>query len=198
MQPESNDQTPTQDGTPAEQLPTGDAAPSTETPAAPEMGAEESKWKAMSRKTEEQNAKLTKELEQLRKQHMSESERAIAEAEARGAAQALSGMQTQLAEAKLRAAAAGKVADVDAFVEIADLAKFITAEGVDDAAIAATVDRFAKVAPAVAPPKYGSVDLGPQGGRPQRQLTRDDLKSMTDQQINEARRSGLLDSLLKV
>lgn len=187
--------TPTEPSTDAPPAETPDATQ----PPAPGMGADqdESKWKSLARKHEEHSAKLAKELEQLRKERMSESELAIAEAEARGEAKAMASVRTQLAEAKLRAAAAGKVADVDAIVEFADLSKFVTEDGIDDAAIGAMVDRFAKVAPAQPTAQFAPIPAGPQGGA-QRQLTRDDLKSMSPQQIEDARQKGQLDSLLGV
>ena len=150
--------------------------------------AEAEKWKALSRKHENANAASVKELEQLRTAQMSDSEKAIAEAEKRGRDVALKELRADMARARLQAAAAGKVADVDALVELVDISRLVTDDGVDDAAIAATIERFAKVAPASqpAPPKFGSVEMGPQGDRP-RQLGEADLARMTPEQIVEAR-----------
>ena len=140
------------------------------------------------------NVEAAKELEALKAERMTDNEKAIAEAERRGRAAATAEMSRQLAEARLRSAAAGKVADVDALIELVDINRFVTDDGVDDASIAATIERFSKVAQAS--PKFDKVELGAQGERP-RQLTRDDIKSMTPEQVNEARRKGLLDALLK-
>lgn len=160
--------------------------------------AEAEKWKALSRKHENANSQAIKELESIRTSQMSDSEKAISEAEKRGREAMMKELGGQIAEAKLRAAATGKVADVDALIELVDVSKFVTAEGVDDSAIAATIDRFSKVAPAQsAAPKFGAVELGPQGDRP-RQLGESDLARMTPEQIVEARKSGQFDEILGV
>lgn len=160
--------------------------------------AEADKWKEMSRKTENAAKQAMKELDQLRTAQMTDSEKAITEAEKRGREAMMRELGSQIAEAKMRAAAIGKVADVDALIELVDVAKFVTADGVDDSAIEATIERFAKVAPPQpAPPKFGSVELGPQGGRP-RQVGEAELSRMTPEQIVQARQSGQLDDLLGV
>ncbi len=159
--------------------------------------SEAEKWKALARKHENANASSLKELEQLRSAQMSDSDKAIAEAERRGREAATAELSKQLAEARLRAAAAGKVPDVDALVELVDLGKFVTDDGVDSSAIDAAVERFTKVLPPAPGQKFGNADLGPQGNRP-RQLTRDDLRSMNPNQIEEARLKGQLDSLLGI
>lgn len=198
MDPTDDAASDTPDGTtPA----TDPAAPSDSTPdpAGPDRDwkAEAEKWKALSRKHENANATTLKELEQLRQSQMTDSERAIAEAEERGRQAARAETRTELAEAKLRVAAAGKVADVDALVELVDLGRFVTEDGVDTSAIETAVERFIKALPAPTPPKFGSVELGPQGDRP-RQLTRDEIRVMNPQQIEEARLKGQLDSLLGI
>lgn len=176
-------------GTPSTTGPTGESDK--------DWQAEAEKWKALSRKHEDANTKLLKQNDELKSAAMSDAEKAIADAVERGRTEAMSSMRTELAEARLRAAAAGKVADVDALMDFVDLGKFVTENGVDDAAITAAVDRFAKVAPAPTPPKFGSVDLGPQGDRP-RQLGEADLARMTPEQIVEARQKGQLDELMGV
>lgn len=198
MDPTDDAASDTPDGTtPA----TDPAAPSDSTPdpASPDRDwkAEAEKWKALSRKHENANATTLRELEQLRQAQMTDSERAIAEAEERGRQAARAETRTELAEARLRVAAAGKVADVDALVELVDLGRFVTEDGVDTSAIETAVERFIKALPTPTPPKFGSVELGPQGDRP-RQLTRDEIRSMNPQQIEEARLKGQLDSLLGI
>ena len=160
--------------------------------------AEADKWKALSRKHENANATVLKELEQLRTAQMSDSEKAIAEAESRGAQNALAGVRSELAEARLRVAATGKVADVDALVELVDMSKFVTEDGVNGAAIDAAVERFTKILPPPVQQKFGTVELGPQGGDRPRQLTRENLRDMTPQQIEDARQKGQLDHLLGI
>ena len=176
--------------------------PTTSETAAPEPDkdweAEALKWKALARKHENANASSLKELEQLRTAQMSDSEKAIAEAEKRGREAALKELRADMARAKLQAQAAGKVADVEALLEVVDVSRFLKEDGIDEEAIAATIERLTKVAPAQpAPPKFGSVELGPQGDRP-RQLGEADLSRMTPEQIVEARSKGQLDDLLGV
>lgn len=175
--------------------------PTTEAPAADpskDWEAEALKWKALARKHENANSSAIKELEQLRAAQMSDSEKAIAEAEKRGRDAALKELRADMARTKLQAAAAGKVADVEALLEVVDVSRFIKEDGIDEEAIAATIERLTKVAPAQpAQPKFGNVELGPQGDRP-RQLTDADLKRMTPEQIVEARSKGQLDDLLGV
>lgn len=159
--------------------------------------AEAAKWKALSRKHETADAQKAKQLEELRIAQMTDNEKAIAEAEKRGRDSALASMRVEIAESKLRAAATGKVNDIDALMELVDVSRFVTADGVDDNAIAATVEKFTKVAPAPTAPKFGSVEMGPQGDRP-RQLGEADLARMTPEQIVDARQSGQLNDLLGV
>lgn len=160
--------------------------------------AEALKWKALARKHENANASSLKELEQLRTAQMTDTEKAIAEAEKRGRDAALKELRADMARSKLQAQAAGKVADVDALLEVVDVSRFIKEDGIDEDAIAATIERLTKVAPAQpSPPKFGSVELGPQGDRP-RQLGEADLVRMTPEQIVEARAKGQLDDLLGV
>jgi hypothetical protein len=172
------------------------------TPAAPiadpdkDLNAEVEKWKAMSRKHENENTKLYGELEKFKVSQMSESEKAIAEAKKEGRESALKELSADMAKAKIRAAATGKIGDVEAFLEYVDPKRFISEDGsVDDAAIAAAVERFSKVAPV--PTKFGSVELGSQGDRP-RQLGESDIKRMSPEQIVEARKNGQLDDALGI
>jgi hypothetical protein len=96
--------------------------------------AEADKWKALARKHEGQakaNATAAKELAQFRQSQMTETEKAVAEAEARGRTAALTATGSRLAKAELRAAAAGTVdkATLDGFLEYADLSKFVGDDG---------------------------------------------------------------------
>jgi len=158
--------------------------------------AEAEKWKALSRKNESASHDAMRELEKLRSERMTDTEKAIAEAEQRGQQVAASKFQKKLAEASFKAAAAGKVADVDALIDLVDVSKFVTTEGVDEEAINAAVERFAKAAPAPGK-KFGSPDAGPKGDQPV-QLTEADLQRMTPEQIVEARLKGQLDDVLGV
>lgn len=133
---------------------TPEAAPPVDPPK-PETAPEESKdWKAEydrvlaeSRKHEDRakaNSTAAKELEKLRLTAMTDQERAVAEAKAQGLAEGVRSASSKVVEAEVRAAAKGRVADVDALVEVLDPSKFLTDDGeVDRDAINAWVDRFA-------------------------------------------------------
>lgn len=112
-----------------------------------DLAAELEKWKSLSKKNEERaktNAKAAAELEELRKTAMTDQERAVAEAKAQGLAEGVRSASSKVVEAEVRAAAKGRVADVDALVEVLDPSKFLTDDGeVDRDAINAWVDRFA-------------------------------------------------------
>jgi hypothetical protein len=85
------------------------------------------------------------ELDKLRKQSMTEAEKTAAEAEQRGRTAALTEAGPRLARAEFRAAAAGVLdkATLDGFLEYADLAKFVGADGEPDTkAIDAAVKRL--------------------------------------------------------
>jgi hypothetical protein len=65
---------------------------------------------------------------------MSDTERAVAEAEQRGRSAALASAGSRLAKAEFKAAAAGKVSaeSVDGFLEYADLSRFVGDDGEPD------------------------------------------------------------------
>lgn len=155
--------------------------------------AEAEKWKALSRKNENASHDALRELEKLRAERMTDAEKAIAEAEQRGATTAAEKYQRKLAEASFKAAAAGKVADADALLDLVDVSKFLTTDGVDEEAIAAAVERFAKAAPAQK--KFGLPDGGPKGDQPV-QLTEADLQRMSPEEIVAARAKGQFNDLL--
>lgn len=77
---------------------------------------------------------------------MSDTERAVAEAEQRGRSAALQSAGIRLAKAELRAAAAGKVAPeaLDGFLEYADLNRFVDPESgePDEKAISAAIKKL--------------------------------------------------------
>lgn len=99
-------------------------------------------------------ADARKETAELKRASMSEAEQAVAAARDEGRATALKEVGSTMAEAKFRAAAAGKVSDVDQAVALTgDMGRFVSEDGtVDDAAISEAVEGFAKLAP---PAKQG-------------------------------------------
>lgn len=125
-----------------------DTTVTTETDAT-DWKAEAEKWKTLARKHEDRakaNAGAAKELEQVRAATMTETEKAVAEAEQRGRSSALVEAGPRLARAEFRATAAGRVdkETLDAYLEDVDLRKFLREDGEPDAkAIEARVSKLA-------------------------------------------------------
>jgi predicted PilT family ATPase len=176
---------------PAEDVPATGAptpAPPASTPAAPpspeDLAADLEKWKAMSRKHEEQakaNADKAKRLDALEEASKSETEKLIARAEAaeKAAAEATSkALRADVAAAKGVPAA---------------LLSGSTQEELEAAADALLA--FKGTTPK-APSADGQGKVGGPVGADQGQLTDADLESMTTDEINKARRAGRLDKVL--
>jgi hypothetical protein len=133
--------------------------------------AEAEKFRELHRKQEARakaNADASKELDRLRREVMTEQERAVAEASEKARTEAVTEVTGRLGSrlviAEIRAAVAGRLTDeqVGALVDHLDLGRFITGEGdVDSKAVA---DFTASIAPeSTGPPSFP--DLG-QGARP--------------------------------
>lgn len=110
--------------------------------------AEAEKWQGLARKNEERaksNATAAKELEKVRAAAMTEQEKAVAEAEQRGAQSANTKAGPRLVRAEFRAAAAGSVEPdaLNAYLEDVDLTKFLGDDGEPDLkAIEARIKRL--------------------------------------------------------
>jgi hypothetical protein len=157
--------------------------------------ADRDKWKSFARTHEDKWKAAAKDLADLRNANLPDSEKAIAEAEARGRQAALAEVSGTLAEAELRTQAALAGAEIpDAVSQYLDVARFTGPDGTPDTAAIATF--VASLTPKG--PKFAqNVGIGPQGtGAGISQLTREDLARMTPGQINMARDEGRLDSLL--
>lgn len=130
-----------------------------------DLAAEVEKWKGLSRKHEakaKENADAAKQLDELRAQSMTDTEKAIAEARAAADRDAAVRYGARLVDAEVRAAAAGRPIDVAALLEGLDRSRFLDDDGEPDVkAIGAWVDR---IAPAAETPSPARVDLG-QGAR---------------------------------
>lgn len=128
--------------------PTADQPVQPDTGAAVDYQAEAEKWQALARKHEDRaktNSNAAKELDQLRKQSMTEIERAAAEAEARGRSAATTDFGKRLARSDFTAAAARRNPgyDITGAVDLLDLARFVGEDGEPDGkAIAAAVERL--------------------------------------------------------
>lgn len=179
-----------------------------------DLTAEVAKWKSLARKHEEQakrNAKAARELEQLKRSQMDEHEKAIAEAEERGRRAARLEVAERLAAAEIRAELKGVVDDPAAIVEDLNVRKYVTDDGeVDSDAVAQLREKFARLAKSSsdggnsdgsgAGTGRGGPDLrqGVRGGNRPAQLTRDDLKNMTPDEIAKAKSEGRLNDLLGI
>lgn len=142
-------QTTTTDATSADTTTTADTGAAADTQTSTDQLGDEGK-KALdnerrARRDAEKEAKAAKaELEKLREATMNENEKAISAAKAEGRTEALREAGTRVVEAEVRAAAKGRVPDVDALLEVLDATKFLTDDGEPDRdAISAWVDRFA-------------------------------------------------------
>lgn len=112
---------------------------------------------------------MQKELEQLRASQMSESEKALAEAEARGKSAATTAFGQRLAAAQFVADAARRNPDFDAasVLEDLNLAKYVTDDGEPDTkGIAAVVERLVPERAPDGPRRFGNPDLGPRPPAP--------------------------------
>ncbi len=160
----------------------GDAGDTT----APDLASEVEKWKALSRKNEErakanaEKARLYDEIEENSKTELQKALDAKTTAEQRAAELEVQALRFRIGAAK----------NVDP-----ELLVGTTAEEIEAAA-----DRLLawKGSAPKTPASTRSDDAGARGSQVAgvKQLTREDLKSMTPEQINKARRDGQLKSLM--
>lgn len=172
----------------------GDAASAQETPAAAaedtaqqvDWEAEARKWKELSRKNEsrmKENAEKARLYDEAQEQGKSELQKALdkaAQAEAR-----VKALEVQAARAQV---AAAKGVDMD-------LLSGSTLEELE-----ASADRLLAWRGAQIPKGAPASDAGHRGGeiRASKQLTREDLKTMSAEQINQARRAGQLNDVMGI
>lgn len=186
------------------------AAPAPETPPAdqeppsPDLQSELDRWKAAARKHEDRakaNYAAVKELEDLKKSQMSETERAVKEAEERGRTSAVSEFGQKIAAAELKAALAGLIADPQGLIEDLNLAKFVTDTGdVDTAAVTALKEKYASLAPAAAatPPNLYQGRQGPPAPGQLSQAEADQLSRTDPDALVRAKAEGRLNDLLGI
>lgn len=186
---------------------TADPASSTTPPAdpattetQPATGEETIDWKARSREWEKRskaNASAVEELAALKARTMSDSEKAVADAEKRGRDNAAKEYGRQIAQAKFEAAAAAKGLDLGEATDLIDTSKFLTDKGeVDEAAIKSAVAKLAKLAavkPAGPSRSSGEMPGAPGDTAP---ISEDQLSRMTPEQITEAFNAGRLKHLM--
>lgn len=131
-----------------EQQPPGPETPDTDEK---DWKAEAEKHQALARKHEQRaksNASAVKELEKLKASMMSEQEKAVTEAEAKGRQSAVAEVGERLAAAKIETALTGVVANPAEIVEDLNLARYVTEDGdVDQEKVAALRKKYEGLAP---------------------------------------------------
>jgi hypothetical protein len=109
--------------------------------------AEAEKWKATSRKHEQRakdNAAAAKERDELKRQGMSDAEKAADEAAAKARAEERTRLAGKLARQGFLAAAAGRVPNAPTVADDLNLSKYVAEDGeVDEKGLAELVDRLA-------------------------------------------------------
>jgi hypothetical protein len=139
------------------------AGPGNGPPAEPDLAANVARLEAALAEERKRAAAAEGQLTKLRNQNMTEHEKAVAAAKAEGRTEAVREAGLKLAAAEFRAAAAGKLADPAAALDVIDLSKYVDEDGeVDSKALAMLVDKLAAAlpAPARSPAK---VPAGPHG-----------------------------------
>lgn len=142
--------------------------------------------------------------EALKERESKTAEQLAAEKAQREAQEAvLAEANQRIVRSELKAAAAGRVKRPDLLLKVIDLSA-IAVDGNGDPApddIAAAIDDFLSEYPELAADhaKFsGSADQGTKGKQAaKRQLTHEDIKSMTPEQIVKAQKEGLLKDVLK-
>lgn len=162
-----------------------------------DLSAEVEKWKSLSRKNEQQakaNAQAAKELEELKRSQLSETERLIQQAKEETQRAVKMEFAQKLVDAELKAALNGKVLDGGALLEF-NKSQFISEDGeIDSSSIQSWVEAHSKTATSPTP------DLG-QGARGTNQSkalirSREELATMSPAEILAARKDGRLDALM--
>lgn len=124
------------------------------------------KWKALARKHEKQSGKLQAELDKIKAESMTETEKAIEKAKAEGREEARAEALAEMISLAVETTAGDKLAD-PSFARLLsedDRAGFVTKDGkVDRKAIAAALDDLVKRHPNLA--KSGKAGSLPGGGK---------------------------------
>lgn len=161
------------------------------------LKAEVDKWKSLSRKNEQQaksNMTAAKELEEIRKSQLTETEKLIEQTKTETALSVRREFATKLVDAELKAQLNGRVLEGGALLSF-DKASFITDDGnVDSEAIQQWVEAQSRTTDAQIP----DLGQGTRGNNPSKSQirSRDELKNMSPTDILQARKEGRLDSLM--
>lgn len=163
-----------------------------------DLKAELEKWKAMSRKTEAQakaNAEAAKELEALKKASLSDQERLIESTREETRRAVRLEFAGKLVDAELKSALNGKTLEGNAILDFNKSAFIDDSGDIDTEAIQAWVEAHTK--PADTPlPDLGQGVRGKTLSGSAQIRSREELATMTPQDILAARKDGRLDSLM--
>lgn len=162
-----------------------------------QLKAEVDKWKSLSRKNEQQakaNLAAAKELEEIRKSQLTDTERLIEQTKTETAQSVRREFATKLVDAELKAHLNGRVLEGGSILSF-DKSAFITEDGdIDTQAIQSWVEAHSKETSTPAP----DLGQGARGKNPSKAQirSRDELATMTPADILQARNEGRLDSLM--
>lgn len=180
----------------------------TETPPTPDTTSDpdfKSKWEAQKKVNRDLERKLNDALRRIEESAAKTAEeREALERQRKAEEVALAKANERILKAEVRAAAADKLSDPADALRFIDLGGFDVGDdgSVDTDAISDAVADLLSKKPYLAknrdgaPKVQGSADGGTREASRPRQLTRDDLKGMSPQAIDEARREGRMRDLL--
>lgn len=175
----------------------------TEVEEAPELSemdqlkAEVDKWKSLSRKNEQQaksNMAAAKELEEIKKSQLSETEKLIEQTKEETALSIRREFATKLVDAELKSALQGRMLEAGALLSF-DKSSFVQDDGnIDSDAIQSWVEAHSKQSEIPAP----DLGQGSRGKNPSKAQirSRDELANMSPAEILQARNEGRLDTLM--
>jgi hypothetical protein len=150
------------------------------------------KYKSLARKEEAAKKDNWEKLQQLERANLSETEKALLEAEERGRTAAMAEYESQIKQTKLEAAAA-KAGVPEEVLGLLDPNKVFTDDGEPNldllSSLSNTKPKFQKTA--------SDLGIGAQSNGNGNQLSRKDLAQMSPAQIMKAREEGRLDALMK-
>lgn len=164
---------------------------------AEKLKAEVDKWKSLSRKNEQQakaNLAAAKELEEIKKSQLSDTERLIAETKEQTALSVRREFAGKLVDAELKSQLNGRLLDAGALLSF-DKSSFIDDDGNPNTeAIQSWVEAHSKTTDTPAP----DLGQGTRGNNPSKAQirSRDELQNMSPAEILQARKEGRLDSLM--
>jgi len=171
--------------------------PSTPSPE-PQVDQQLASVKAEAIKERKARQALERQLQELQTAQLSDQERAVAEAEARGRSAASAEFSQILAAAEIRAQLAGVVPDPSAIVDDLNLSKYLDEGGtVDMEKVAALRERYVALIPAAGQPAPPSVPTGPRGGNGAA-ISLDQLRTLSKtnpERVEEMRQRGELQHL---